>query len=147
MIEDVGEMISLVSMILIIFAVVSFIVSCSMTALMTSNNVLERKREIGLLRSLGTRKLDIALLFESESLYVGTFSGLMGSLLTYILCFPINYLINYYYSWYSVGTICDFTWWHLLIVLAVSVVIGLISALFPAIKAAKQNPVDCIRSE
>ncbi|MFA6861343.1 MAG: FtsX-like permease family protein, partial [Bacilli bacterium] len=96
---------------------------------------------------LGTRKLDIALLFESESLYVGTFSGLMGSLLTYILCFPINYLINYYYSWYSVGTICDFTWWHLLIVLAVSVVIGLISALFPAIKAAKQNPVDCIRSE
>ncbi|MFA6860936.1 MAG: ABC transporter ATP-binding protein/permease, partial [Bacilli bacterium] len=92
MIEDVGEMISLVSMILIIFAIVSFIVSCSMTALMTSNNVLERKREIGLLRSLGTRKLDIALLFESESLYVGTFSGLMGSLLTYILCFPINYL-------------------------------------------------------
>jgi putative ABC transport system permease protein len=147
MIKDVGEMVSLVSMILIIFAVVSLTVSCAMTALLTSNNVLERKTEIGLLRSLGARKSDVAMIFETEAFYICAFSGLLGSLLTYCLSFPINALINSYYSYYKVGVICDFTWWHLLIVLGISIVVGLLSALIPAIKAARENPVDCIRSQ
>ena len=147
MIKDVGEMVSLVSMILIIFAVVSLTVSCAMTALLTSNNVLERKTEIGLLRSLGARKSDVAMIFEIEAFYIAAFSGLLGSLLTYCLSFPINALINSYYSYYKVGVICDFTWWHLLIVLGISIVVGLLSALIPAIKAARENPVDCIRSQ
>lgn len=147
MLEDVGEMISLVSTILIIFAAVSLVVSSSMTALLTSNNVLERRKEIGLLRSLGSKKSDVVRLFEIESFMVGSLAGIIGSLMTFSLSFPINYIINYYYSYYNVGTICDFTFYHALIVFVFSVVIGLISSLIPALKASRENPVDALRSE
>lgn len=147
MIADIGEVISIVTTILIIFACVSILVSCSMTALLTSNNVLERKKEIGLLRSLGARKKDIAITFEIESFIIGIFAGLIGSLLTFIVSFPINEMMNYYYPSYYVGNICNFTWYHMLIVLAISIVIGLISALIPSLKAARENPVKALRSE
>lgn len=147
MLEEVGQMISLTSMILMIFAAVSLIVSSSMTALLTSNNVLERKKEIGLLRSLGSRKKDVALLFLYETLIVGILSGLLGSLMTYILSFPINAMINYYYSYYNVGTICCFTWYHVFIILGISLIISVIASLIPSIKASKENPVDALRSE
>lgn len=147
MIQEVGEMISLVSMILLIFAAISLIVSSSMTALLTSNNVLERKKEIGLLRSLGSKKSDVVTIFEIEATLMGVVTGIIGSLMTYLLSFPINNLINYYYSYYHVGTICDFTWYHALFLLGFSILVGLIASLIPAIKASKKNPVDALRSE
>ena len=147
MITDIGEVISIVSTILLIFACVSILVSCSMTALLTSNNVLERKKEIGLLRSLGARKKDIAITFEIESFLIGVLAGLIGSLLTFVVSYPINEMMNYYYPSYYVGTICDFTWYHMLIVIGVSVFIGLISALIPSLKAANENPVKALRSD
>ncbi len=147
MVEEVGEMISLVSMILLIFAAISLTVSSSMTALLTSNNVLERKKEIGLLRSLGSKKSDVVRIFELESVFLGALSGIIGSLMTFILSYPINALINYYYSYYKVGTICQFTWYHALIILAFSVIVGVIASLIPAIKASRKNPVDALRSE
>lgn len=145
MIKDVGEVISIVSTILIIFAIVSITVSSAMTILLTSNNVLERRKEIGLLRSIGARKKDIAVTFEIESFLIGMLAGLIGSALTYIISFPINSMMNYYYPYYYVGNICDFTWYHMLIVVAVSVVIGLVSALVPSLKAANEKPVDALR--
>ena len=66
MVEEVGDVIKIVSIILIMFAVVSLTVSCAMTALLTSNNVLERRRDIGLLRAIGARKKDIAVLLRSR---------------------------------------------------------------------------------
>jgi putative ABC transport system permease protein len=147
MIEDIGEVISIVSTILIIFAAVSLTVSCAMTALLTSNNVLERRKEIGLLRSLGVRKKDIAITFEIEAGAIGILAGLLGSLLTYVISFPINRMMNYYYPNYYVGTICDFTWFHLLIVVGISLLIGLISALIPSLKAARENPVSALHSD
>lgn len=145
MIKDVGEVISIVSTILLIFAIVSITVSSAMTILLTSNNVLERRKEIGLLRSIGARKKDIAVTFEIESFLIGVLAGLIGSALTYIISFPINSMMNYYYPYYYVGTICDFTWYHMLIVIAVSVFIGLVSALVPSLKAANEKPVDALR--
>ena len=147
MVEEVGEMISLVSMILLIFAAISLTVSSSMTALLTSNNVLERKKEIGLLRSLGSKKGDVVRIFEIESIFLGALSGFIGSMMTFILSYPINALINYYYSYYRVGTICQFTWYHALIILAFSIFVGIIASLIPAIKASRKNPVDALRSE
>lgn len=147
MVSQVGDVISIVSMILIIFAIVSLTVSCAMTALLTSNNVLERRQDIGLLRSLGARKKDIAILFEIESFFIGTLAGLIGSLLTFVVAYPINSMMNYYYPSYHVGTICDFTWYHMLIVVSISILIGLISALIPSLKASKENPVTCLRSD
>lgn len=147
LLQDVGEMISLVSAILIIFAVVSLIVSCAMTSLLVSNNVLERRKEIGLLRSLGSRKKDVLSLFEIESFIVGITAGIIGSLTTFTLCFPLNYVISIHFSYYNVGKICDFNFLHALIVTMISIVISLISALIPSYKASKVSPVDSLRSE
>ncbi len=142
-IEDVGSMISLVSVILIIFACVSLIVSCSMTSLLTMNNVLERKKEIGLFRSIGARKKDIVMIFETETILLGFVSGIVACLFTYVLTFPINYLISYYYPSYNTGNIADLQFTHCLIILAISILITFISALIPSLKASKQDPVKC----
>ena len=149
LIEEVGEMITLVSTILIAFAAISLLVSSAMTASLTSNNVLERKKEIGLLRSLGSSKKDVSRLFEMEAIIIGLLAGVVGSLMTFFLSFPLNILINSTstISYYNVGNICHFTWWHALIIVTVSVVLGFVSALIPALKASKQNPVETLRSE
>jgi ABC-type lipoprotein release transport system permease subunit len=69
--------------------------------------------------------------------------------MTFFLSFPLNILINSAstISYYNVGNICHFTWWHALIIVTVSVVLGFVSALIPALKASKQNPVETLRSE
>ena len=118
-----------------------------MTMLLTSNNVLERKKEIGLLRSLGARKKDIAVTFEFESFLIGFLAGIIGSLLTFVISFPINNMMNYYYPYYYVGNICHLTWYHVIIIIAVSILIGLISALIPSLKAASEKPADALKSE
>ena len=147
MIRDVGDMISLVSMILVIFAVISLTVSALMTALLISVNVLERKKEIGLLRSFGSRKFDILSLFEIESVFIGLLAGIIGSLSTYILAFPINYMINKSFSYYGVGRICNFTFYHALIIIFISVVISMISSFLPSHKASRVTPIESLRSE
>ncbi len=147
LIDDVSEMIQLVSVILIIFAVISLVASSAMTSLMISNTVLERRKEIGLLRSFGTKKIDVILLFELESLFIGFSGGVVGSLTTLVLSIPINKLLSSYLSYYHIERICNFTFPHALIVVAISLVIGVISALIPALKASKVNPVQSLRSE
>lgn len=147
MIDDVSEMIQLVSVILIIFAVISLVASSAMTSLMISNTVLERRKEIGLLRSFGTKKVDVILLFELESLFIGFLGGIVGSITTVILAIPINHLLDSYLSYYHIEKICNFTFQHALIVIAVSLIIGIVSALIPAFKASKVNPVNSLRSE
>ena len=147
MVNSVGEVIDMTSTILLIFAAVSLTVSVSMIALITSKNVIEREKEIGLLRALGSRKFDIALLFEVEALAIGIFTGLLGSLLGYALSFPINNLINSYYPAFKVGMICDFTFVHALIVISISVIISFLAALVPSYRASKKDPAKCLKSE
>lgn len=147
LVQDVAEMISLVSIILIIFAVVSSVVSSLMTSVVISNNVLERKKEIGLLRSLGARKKDVLLLFEIESLITGLFSGIVGAVATHFLCIPLNNAINAMLTSYSVNNICNFTFTHAIIVIIFSIIVSFISALIPAYRASKVTPVESLRSE
>lgn len=147
MVDSVGEVIDMTSTILLIFAAVSLTVSISMIALLTSKNVIEREKEIGLLRALGSRKFDIALLFEVEALAIGLFTGLLGSFLSYLLGFLINYLINSYYPEFMVGAICDFTIVHALIVVSISLVISFLAALIPSYRASKKDPAKCLKSE
>ncbi len=147
LINDVSEMIQLVSVILIIFAVISLVASSAMTALMISNTVIERRKEIGLLRSFGTKKSDVILLFELESLVIGFLGGILGSITTVILSIPINKLLDSYLSYYHINKICSFTFPHALIVIALSLVIGIVSAMIPSLKASRVNPVKSLRSE
>lgn len=145
--EDIAELISMVSLILVIFAILSLSISSLMTMNTTSNAVLERKSEIGLLRALGSKKSDVTMIFEIESFVLGFLSGLIGSILTFIFAIPINYVINSKYSSYHIGQICHMTWWHGLIVIGISIALALIAALLPSIKAGKMKPVDALRSE
>lgn len=147
MLEEVGEMISLISVILIMFAAVSLIVSGAMTALLTSNNVLERRKEIGLLRALGARKIDIVTNFIIEATLLGILAGIIGSLFTFALSYPVNSILNYYLTYYHVESICYFTFYHSLICTGFSIAIAFISSLIPSIKASKQNPIESLRSE
>ena len=147
MVQDVGEMIGLVSSILIIFALVSSLVSIALTSVLTSNNVIERRKEIGLLRSLGSRKQDVISLFEWESFFQAILAGVLGSLLTFALSFPINALLQFYYPSYHVGSICHFTYWHVLILLAYALILGLLASFLPARKASKEDPAKALRSE
>lgn len=147
MIEEVSEMISLVTVLLILFAVISMIASSSMNALLVSNNVLERKKEIGLLRSFGTRKTDVVLIFEIEAVTVGVLSGISGSFFTYLLCFPLNKFLQSYLSYYHIGNICLFTFPHALLVILISFAIAFIGSLIPSFKASQVSPVDSLRSE
>jgi len=143
--EDVGTMINLVSSILIIFAIISLVVSCAMTGIYTLNNVLQRKAEIGLLRSFGCKKSDILNIFELESLFLGLCSGIIGAVFTYILTFPINDLIDRYYASYNASNIANFTFIHALIIIAISIVVTMISSFIPCYKANKQNIVKCFK--
>lgn len=146
-VEQVGEVIDMASLILIIFAVISVVVSSAMTAILMTNNVLERRKEIGLFRSLGSRQRDILLLFQLETFFVGFFTGLFGSLATYLLTFPVNALIDSTFPSYGTDHIAAFTFPHVFILLAFSLVISLLSSLLPAIKAAREDPVKCLRSD
>lgn len=146
-VEQVSVVMNIVYEILAIFVAICLVVASSMIAVITSSNVIERTKEIGLLRSLGSRKKDIAFLFELEAFITGFLSGLISSLITIILQIPLNRSISKNYPGFQLETICNFTWYHVLIVLGISVLVGLLAAIVPSLKAANKNPVDCLRSE
>ena len=93
------------------------------------------------------RRNYILSLFEIESVFIGLLAGIIGSLSTYILAFPINYMINKSFSYYSVGRICNFTFYHALIIIFISVVISMISSFLPSHKASRVTPIESLRSE
>ena len=145
--SDVGQAIGMASTILIIFAVISMVAAAVICATVTNMSVIERVKEIGILRSLGASRSDIGFMFEAESLLAGLIGGLLGCLLAFIFTFPANAIINAFYPQYDMNNICQMAWWHPLAVVPPAVVIALIAALVPSLKASKRDPVKCLRSE
>lgn len=146
-VSQVSQVIDMASLVLLVFAAISLTVSCAMTAILTTNNVLERRKEIGLLRSLGARKTDILGLFEIEAVFIGFLTGLVGSLATYLLTYPVNALISFYYPSYGVEHLAQFVFPHVFVLVAIGLVVGFLSALIPSLNAARQDPVKCLRSD
>ena len=141
----------LMTSVLYVFAIVSIIVSAILNAILTYISIHQRTNEIGLLRSLGARKKDIALMVETESIICGTFGGLVSILLSIILIRPLNTLVTkaiYQYNFYLLSqTTFDlggFQWWVAPILIGLAVLTALISALIPAIIASKKNPAKAI---
>lgn len=145
--SSLSQMIDIISVVLIVFAAISLVVSCVMTGVITYASVIERTKEIGVLRALGARKKDVGRLFEAECVITGLFSGLLGCLIAYIVSFPINGIINALYSEYNIGNISDLAWHSVIILVAISVGLTFISSLFPARAAAKKDPVIALRTE
>ena len=145
--SSISQMITIISAVLIVFASISLVVSCVMTGIITYNSVIERTKEIGILRAIGARKKDVGRLFQAECVLIGAFSGLIGCLVSFFLTIPINQILNSLYPTYGLGSIATLNVFHVLALVAISVLLSFLSGLLPARFAAKKDPVEALRSE
>ncbi len=147
---DVSEMflvnmrstLDLVSAMLIAVAAISLVVSTVMIGVITSNSVVERTREIGILRAIGARKQDIRNVFIAETSLIGLTSGLIGILVTYILCPIVSVIIK---AVAGIGSLLHFHPLHAFILVCLSLALTIISGIIPAIMASRKNVVDALR--
>lgn len=142
----IKTMINIVTYALVAFTALSLVVSTVMIAIITYVSVMERIKEIGVIRSLGGRKKDVSHLFNAETFIIGFGSGVLGIVVTYLLTIIINLIVRVLSSG-SVTTIATLTPTTALIMIAVSIVLTSISGLIPARSAAKKDPVIALRTE
>ncbi len=139
--------VNIISTVLIAFASISLVVSSVMTGIIIYNSVIERTKEIGILRAIGARKKDISRLFKAEAVIIGLFSGVVGIGVTYLLCIPLNMIFNNLNLGLDLSHLAQLNPWHALILLAISIVLNFIASLIPSRFAAKKDPVVALRSE
>lgn len=140
----IGNILSTVTYVLIGFAAISLLVSTIMIGIITYVSVIERTKEIGILRSVGARKKDVARVFNAETLIVGFVAGLLGIGITYLLIFPINAII---YSLVDIEGLANLNMLSALLLIFGSMLLTLIAGLVPARMAAKKDPVVALRTE
>lgn len=145
--DSVGTMIDIISIVLICFAAISLVVSSVMIGIITYVSVIERTKEIGILRSIGARKKDVSRLFQAETVIVGLISGLFGVIVTYILSLPINLILNNVFPDVQIGNIANLDPFAALALILISVVLTFIAGFIPARMASKKDPVVCLRTE
>ncbi|MCL2369658.1 MAG: ABC transporter ATP-binding protein/permease [Firmicutes bacterium] len=143
-IEIIEEALSVITVIFMIMIGISLAVSTIMIGIITYISVMERIKEIGLLRALGARKKDISRIFNAETLIIGFVAGLLGTILTFALSSPINRLI---YSLIQVQTSASLPLPFALLLIASSMLLTLIAGLIPAKIAAKKDPVKALRTD
>ena len=144
MMSSVTTIIDSISYILIAFVAISLIVSSIMIGIITYISVLERTKEIGILRSIGASKKDISRVFNAETLIVGFVAGLIGIGVTLVLIIPINMIIEIITG---ISGIAALPWLGAIILIAISMVLTLIAGLIPSRVAAKKDPVVALRTE
>ena len=130
--------------VLIAFSGISLIVSSIMIGIITYISVLERTKEIGILRSLGARKKDVRRVFNAETFIIGLASGLIGIVIARLLLFPINTILKDLTNLDNVAVMNPI---HTLILITVAIILTLIGGLIPAVIASKKNPVEALRTE
>lgn len=133
-----------ITIVLVAFSAISLVVSSIMISIITYISVLERTKEIGILRSLGARKKDITRVFNSETLIIGLLSGLIGILITRLLLFLVNDILYKLTDLKNVGILNPV---HAIILILISTILTLISGFIPALVASKKDPVKALRSE
>ena len=142
-INVIDTMITIVTTALIIFTSLSLVVSSFMIAVITYISVMERVKEIGVIRSLGGRKKDVSRLFIAENLVTGFFSGLIGIGITAVVCVIINLIV----SPFGIPNIALLTLPIIGIMIALSIVLSVLAGLIPSMHASRQDPVIALRSE
>ena len=140
----INMMIQIVTIALVAFTSLSLVVSTVMIGIITYVSVVERVKEIGIIRSLGGRKLDVSNLFNVETFLIGLTSGVFGIAVTYGICGILNLIIASFSS--TIGAIIILPWHYALIIIAVSIGLTLISGLIPARIAAHKDPVVALRT-
>lgn len=145
MMSSVTNIVNTVSYVLIAFTGISLIVSSIMIGVITYISVLERRKEIGILRAIGASKHNISQVFNAETFIIGTLSGLMGIGITLLLIIPINRIISVITEGVNVKAILPVKAGIMLILL--SIILTLIGGILPSRKAAKEDPVLALKSE
>ena len=139
-----GGIMDAITMVLIAFAAISLVVSLIMVGIITYISVLERTKEIGVLRALGARKKDITRVFNAETFIVGSCSGILGIVIAYLLTFPTN---NILYKVTDLKGVAVLNPVHAIILVVISVVLTMIGGSIPAVMASKKDPVEALRTE
>lgn len=143
--SSVTDIIDAVTYVLIAFVAISLVVSSIMIGVITLISVQERTKEIGILRAIGASKRDVSSMFNAETLIIGFASGLLGILVTYLLCIPINIILQ---TLTGITTLRAFLPVSAAIILVgISMLLTLISGLIPSRSAAKKDPVVALRTE
>ncbi|MCM1437589.1 MAG: ABC transporter ATP-binding protein/permease [Roseburia sp.] len=143
-INMINTMIEMITIALVAFTALSLVVSTVMIGIITYVSVVERIKEIGILRAVGARKKDISRLFNAETFIIGLVAGIFGIVVTYIVSLIINVIVS---SIAGIWGIAALPWWQAIIMVLVSVGLTLISGLIPASAAAKKDPVVALRTE
>jgi ABC-type antimicrobial peptide transport system permease subunit len=141
---SVTDIVSMVTVALIAFVAISLVVSSIMIGVITYISVLERRKEIGILRAIGASKLNIRQVFNAETLIVGFIAGALGILVTYLLTVVANAIIA---ARFDIHGIARLPISAALALIAVSMVLTFVSGLIPSSAAAREDPVAALRSE
>lgn len=139
-----GDIMSAITIVLVAFSAISLVVSSIMIGIITYISVLERTKEIGVLRALGARKRDISRVFNAETMIVGLCSGLLGIGIAELLTIPANSIIE---SMSGLANVAQLDPVHALILIIISMVLTLIGGFIPAKLASKKDPVTALRTE
>jgi putative ABC transport system permease protein len=144
MMSSVTSIIDIISYVLIAFVAISLVVSSIMIGIITYISVLERTKEIGILRSIGASKKDISRVFNAETVIVGFGAGAIGIIVTILLNIPINAIIK---AVSGISGVSKLPVAGAIILIAISMLLTVIAGLIPAKVASKKDPVEALRTE
>ena len=142
--NSVTRIVDIISYVLIAFVAISLVVSSIMIGIITYISVLERTKEIGILRAIGASKKDISRVFNAETFIIGLTAGILGIVITIILNIPINAVIK---AVTGVSGISALPIVGAIILILISMILTIIAGLIPAKIAAKKDPVEALRTE
>lgn len=143
-VNEMNSVVNTITYILIAVALVAVVVTMLLIAIIMYISVQDRTREIGILRSLGARKLDISNIFNVETMLIGALSSVIGMILAVILQFPLN---SIFAATLDISSLLKIAWWHPIVVIVGAIAIIVLSGVIPSMLAAKKDPVIALRSE
>ena len=142
--SSVTDIVNMISYVLVAFVAISLVVSSIMIGVITYISVLERKKEIGILRSIGASKGDISRVFNAETIIVGFTAGVIGIGLTALACIPANAIV---YALFNVANVALLPWQAALVLVGISMFLTFLAGLIPSSAASRKDPVEALRSE
>ena len=143
--SSITTIVDVISYVLIAFVAVSLIVSSIMIGIITFISVLERTKEIGILRAIGASKRNISQVFNAETFIVGLFAGIIGVGIALLLLIPINSIIHIAANTTDISA--HLPMWSAVVLVVLSMILTLIAGLIPSGKAARKDPVEALRTE
>ena len=139
-----GNIMDAITIVLIAFSSISLVVSSIMIGIITYISVLERTKEIGILRAIGARKKDITRVFNAETFIIGIFSGILGIAIAYLLTIPTNIIIE---NLSGLADVAKLNPVHAFVLIIISVTLTIIGGAIPANMASRKDPVEALRTE